>query len=38
MRPLGNVIYVLPPYAISARDLHFVHDQIAESLSLLDAL
>jgi adenosylmethionine---8-amino-7-oxononanoate aminotransferase len=38
LRPLGNVIYLLPPYAISARDLRFVHDQIAESLSLLDAL
>jgi adenosylmethionine-8-amino-7-oxononanoate aminotransferase len=35
LRPLGNIIYVLPPYAISEHDLHFVHDQIAESLSFL---
>jgi len=38
LRPLGNIIYVLPPYAISAHDLHFVHDQIAESLRLLGSL
>jgi adenosylmethionine-8-amino-7-oxononanoate aminotransferase len=34
LRPLGNVVYVLPPYAISAEQLHFVHDRIAESLEL----
>jgi adenosylmethionine-8-amino-7-oxononanoate aminotransferase len=34
LRPLGNVIYVLPPYIISERDLHFIHDRIAESLAL----
>jgi len=34
LRPLGNVVYVLPPYSISARDLHYVHDRIAESLEL----
>ena len=34
LRPLGNVIYVLPPYVISERDLHFIHDRIAESLAL----
>jgi adenosylmethionine-8-amino-7-oxononanoate aminotransferase len=34
LRPLGNVIYVLPPYVISEEDLHFIHDRIAESLSL----
>jgi adenosylmethionine-8-amino-7-oxononanoate aminotransferase len=32
LRPLGNVVYVLPPYVISADDLHFVHDVIAQSL------
>jgi adenosylmethionine---8-amino-7-oxononanoate aminotransferase len=32
LRPLGNIIYALPPYAISADDLHFVHDRIADSL------
>jgi adenosylmethionine-8-amino-7-oxononanoate aminotransferase len=34
LRPLGNVIYVLPPYVLSEEDLHFIHDQIAESLAL----
>jgi adenosylmethionine-8-amino-7-oxononanoate aminotransferase len=34
LRPLGNVIYVLPPYVISEQDLHFIHDRIAESLAL----
>jgi len=33
LRPLGNVIYVLPPYCISADELHFVHDRIAASLA-----
>jgi adenosylmethionine---8-amino-7-oxononanoate aminotransferase len=32
LRPLGNVIYVLPPYVISESDLEFVHDTIAQSL------
>jgi adenosylmethionine-8-amino-7-oxononanoate aminotransferase len=34
LRPLGNVLYVLPPYAITADQLHFVHDRIQESLEL----
>jgi len=33
LRPLGNVIYVLPPYCITADELHFVHDRIAASLA-----
>lgn len=32
LRPLGNVIYVLPPYCITAQELNYVHDSIAESL------
>lgn len=32
LRPLGNIVYVLPPYVISQRELHYVHDKIAESL------
>lgn len=32
LRPLGNVIYVLPPYSIAAAELHYVHDRIAQSL------
>jgi len=35
LRPLGNVIYALPPYAISESDLNYVHDRIAESLDLV---
>jgi adenosylmethionine---8-amino-7-oxononanoate aminotransferase len=34
LRPLGNVIYVLPPYIISQDDLHYIHDRIALSLDL----
>jgi adenosylmethionine---8-amino-7-oxononanoate aminotransferase len=32
LRPLGNVVYVLPPYVITSDELHYVYDVIAESL------
>jgi len=32
LRPLGNVVYVLPPYVISAEELHWVYDVIEEAL------
>ncbi len=35
LRPLGNVVYVLPPYVTSAEELHRVHDIIIESLDRL---
>ena len=35
LRPLGNVVYVLPPYAISYAELNFVYDIIEDSLSLV---
>jgi adenosylmethionine---8-amino-7-oxononanoate aminotransferase len=30
LRPLGNVIYVLPPYVITEEDLSYVHNTIIE--------
>ena len=35
LRPLGNVVYVLPPYVIAPDDLHRVHDVIAEAVRTL---
>jgi adenosylmethionine-8-amino-7-oxononanoate aminotransferase len=32
LRPLGNVVYVLPPYVISADELHRVFDTIVEAI------
>ena len=37
LRPLGNIVYVLPPYVISPDELHYVHDRIEESLDLCRA-
>ena len=33
LRPLGNVVYFLPPYAIEDHEAHWVLDQIAEVIS-----
>ena len=35
LRPLGNVVYVLPPYVISMEDLSAVYDVIGEALDAL---
>lgn len=35
LRPLGNVIYVLPPYVISAEELGKVYQAIEEFLNSL---
>jgi adenosylmethionine-8-amino-7-oxononanoate aminotransferase len=35
LRPLGNVVYILPPYVITPEQLNFVYDAIGDSLSLL---
>lgn len=32
LRPLGNVIYVLPPYCISVEDLNYIYSSISEYL------
>lgn len=34
LRPLGNVIYILPSYVISSDELNYIHDRVAESLDL----
>ena len=34
MRPLGNVIYVMPPYCISNDDLQHIYQSIDELLAL----
>jgi len=35
LRPLGNVVYVLPPYVIEPHELHRVYDVIVESIETL---
>ncbi len=35
LRPLGNVVYVLPPYVIASEDLHRVHDVITAAIRAL---
>lgn len=35
LRPLGHVIYVLPPYCISTEDLDYVYDVIEEAVESL---
>jgi adenosylmethionine-8-amino-7-oxononanoate aminotransferase len=32
LRPLGNVIYVLPPYSIIREELDYVYEVIEEAL------
>jgi adenosylmethionine-8-amino-7-oxononanoate aminotransferase len=38
LRPLGNIIYILPPYVITPDELHFIYDVIADALDRLPAL
>lgn len=35
LRPLGNIIYLLPPYCISTQDLHYIYNAIEELLAIL---
>jgi len=37
LRPLGNVVYILPPYVITPGQLDFVYDIIGDSLALLSS-
>jgi adenosylmethionine---8-amino-7-oxononanoate aminotransferase len=34
LRPLGNIVYVLPPYMIAPDELNYVHDRIAAALDV----
>jgi adenosylmethionine---8-amino-7-oxononanoate aminotransferase len=38
LRPLGNVVYILPPYVITAQQLHTVHDAVAEAMDLVHSM
>ncbi|MDB5035388.1 MAG: adenosylmethionine-8-amino-7-oxononanoate aminotransferase [Chlorobi bacterium] len=33
LRPLGDVVYIMPPYCTSSHDLHRLHDFLADELS-----
>ncbi|MEI9934476.1 MAG: aminotransferase class III-fold pyridoxal phosphate-dependent enzyme [Ferruginibacter sp.] len=35
LRPLGNIIYIMPPYCITNDELHKVYDVIIKSFDLL---
>ena len=35
LRPLGNVVYILPPYVISPEQVHFVYDVIWDALAMI---
>ena len=37
VRPLGNVVYLMPPYCIGEDDLHHAYDEIFEVVSHLQA-
>jgi adenosylmethionine---8-amino-7-oxononanoate aminotransferase len=32
LRPLGNVIYILPPYVIAPNELHYVYDVVEKAI------
>jgi adenosylmethionine-8-amino-7-oxononanoate aminotransferase len=36
LRPLGNVVYIVPPYVISADELHYIYDVIEKAPLLHD--
>ncbi len=36
LRPLGNVVYVLPPYCTTVAELDRIYDVIEESLGLIE--
>ena len=32
LRPLGNVIYIMPPYVISPAELHHIYDVVSDAV------
>lgn len=36
LRPLGNVLYLVPPYCISDKDLEYIYDSIVEFIDMLE--
>ena len=34
LRPLGNIVYILPPYCISNDDLEYIYNAVEEFLNL----
>ena len=34
LRPLGNVLYILPPYCITTEQLNYIYDQIEAALAI----
>ena len=34
LRPLGNVVYTVPPYVIRPDDLHYLYDVIGKALAV----
>jgi adenosylmethionine---8-amino-7-oxononanoate aminotransferase len=37
LRPLGNIVYILPPYVITSDELNTIYDRVGESLDLCGA-
>jgi len=35
LRPLGNILYVMPPYCISQEDMGFIYEKIEEALDTI---
>ncbi len=35
LRPLGNVIYIMPPYCVSTEDLDYIYEKIQEALNTI---
>jgi adenosylmethionine-8-amino-7-oxononanoate aminotransferase len=38
LRPLGNIIYLVPPYCISTADLKYIYQTITKALTLLSKI